>query len=168
MTSWKWIAVLLLGAALAVGCGGDDDDDAKDSDKGKAGAGDEGEAGDDESHIIEVPEGAVACGTNVCEMPEGATAAPCCFDMFAGECGMMGGMSCTKLIEQDPRCPGIQAGPLSFASCCTGDNMCGLNTEMFGGSPCTELGEFAEMAAMRAPMGGMGFLMIPAPKACDE
>lgn len=168
MKSWKWMAVLVLGAALAaaaVGCGGDDDDDdapAKTPDKGTAGKGDEKPA-----EVMDVPEGGVACGNQVCKPQEGSTVTLCCADAFSATCGMMQGQSCVKRVETDPRCPSISVagGMFMLASCCTEDNMCGIDTSVFTGEPCTELAKAKEQAMM---MGGMGsFIMFPDPKPCE-
>jgi hypothetical protein len=166
MKSWKWMAVLVLGAALAAaaGCGGDDDDDdapAKTPDKGTAGKGDE------PAEMMEVPEGGVACGNQVCMPQEGSTVTLCCADPFSAKCGMMQGQSCVPRVETDPRCPSIMVGGGMFtlASCCTDDNMCGIDTSIFTGEPCTELGMAKQQAMM---MGGMGsFIMFPDPKPCE-
>ena len=175
-----WMA-LLLGAALSVGCGGDDggnDDD--DDNQGESGSGgDDGESGAGGGAVG--GEG-VACGTTRCEMPEGATAEACCFDAFSSTCGMRGGFgggnACVAIVETDPRCPNVMAGPVMLASCCV-DNMCGITAPLFGMNECTELSVAEQMAMDRADMfnndddGGISFdgggfmLDFPDPQACE-
>jgi hypothetical protein len=166
MKSWKWIGVLLLGAALAMGCGGDDDDDGdKNTDEGSSGSGGEKDAGGDDNPLG-LPEGAVACGTKTCELQEDETATLCCYDEFSAACGMMnptGG--CVRRVTPDPRCESVSlaGGMFVLPSCCTADNMCGIQAGVFTGQmTCTELG-----AAAMDPRG-MGMIMFPPPKACDE
>ena len=174
MKSWKWIGVLVLGAALAVGCGGDDDDDkandGKDSSgKGGSSAGKGGSAGKPDN-VLDVPDGGVACGKNVCKLEEGEeNVTLCCADAFAGTCGMMQGMSgCVKRIANYPGCPAATGGGgmLRLPSCCTPDGQCGINGGAFaGGDTCTELSA-AKMRAME--MGAGNFIMFPDPQACPD
>lgn len=163
MKSWKLIVVLTLGAVLAAGCGGGDDDDtATKDDKGSAGSA----ADEKPAEVAEVPMGGVACGNQVCMPDEGSTVTLCCADPFSAKCGMMQGQSCVARVVMDPRCPSIMAGGMfTLASCCTADNMCGIDTSIFTGEPCTELGAAAMQAMM---MGRSGFITFPPPKACDE
>jgi hypothetical protein len=171
MKSWKWMAVLMmLGAALAVGCGGDDDDDDKatgSAGKGSAGKGSSEAGASGSPDTMEVPDGGVPCGNQVCMPQEGSTVTLCCADPFSAKCGMMQGQSCVARVVTDPRCPSIMAGGGMFilASCCTDDNMCGIDTSVFNGNPCTELGMAASQAMM---MGGGMFITFPPPKSCDE
>jgi hypothetical protein len=162
MKSWKLIVVLTLGAVLAAGCGGGDDDDtATKDDKGTAGTSDE-----KPPEMAEVPMGGVACGNQVCTPQEGSTVTLCCADAFSAKCGMMQGQACVALAMTDPRCPSVMAGGMfMLASCCTDDNMCGIDTSLFNGNKCTELGMAASQAMM---MGGGSFITFPPPKACDE
>jgi hypothetical protein len=169
MKSWKWFGVLVLGATLAMGCGGDDDDDGdKDAPTEEGEAGDNGSNPDAGTGLPELPEGAVACGKTTCELEEGETATLCCFDEFSAKCGMKQGMTgnaCVMRVMSDNRCPSVAVagGMFTLPSCCTADNMCGINAGVFtGGTSCTELG----MAAMDPR--GMGMITFPAPKACDE
>jgi hypothetical protein len=164
MKSRKWMGVLVLGALLAVGCGGDDDDDSK-SDEGSSGKGSTQDAGKPPGS--DLPMGAVACGKETCELQEGETATLCCFDPFTAKCGMMQGtQGCVMRVESYPGCPSVMGGGgmFSFPSCCTADNMCGINASLFmPGETCTELGA----AAMRAmSMGGGSFITIPPPQPC--
>jgi hypothetical protein len=175
MKSWKWIGVVVLGAALAgAGCGGDDDDDkssAGSSGKSAAGAsGKDSSSAGSGSPMTMLPEGAIACGKTVCELGEGETAMLCCFDEFSGMCGMKSGAgsNCVMRVESDSRCPSVSVGGMfTLPSCCTADNMCGINAGIFTGSmDCTELSQASMMAMMRA--GGMGgFITFPPAKACE-
>jgi len=166
MKSWKWIAVLVLGATLAVGCGGDDDDDDK---KPEPSAGKGGGGAADAGALPSLPEGAVACGKVICKPEEGETATLCCFDEFSAKCGMKQGTgaACVMRVTPDSRCPSASGmgGMFMLPSCCTDDNMCGINAGVFTGSTtCTELGQ----AAMDAMDRGAGnFIMIPPPQACE-
>jgi hypothetical protein len=174
-----WMA-LLLGAVLSFGCGddsgGDDDDSSGESGRGGSSGSRAGVGGG------AVPGEGVACGSSRCEMPEGSTAEPCCFDAFSSTCGMQGGLgggACVSLVETDPRCPMVSTGPIMFAACCTDDNQCGINATAFG-EDCVELSVAEQMAMDRINMfndgdedGGMsmfpgGFTIdFPDSQACE-
>jgi hypothetical protein len=175
---------LLLGAALSLGCGGDDsssDDD--DDDQGESGSGGDDSGGESGAGGGMIGGEGLACGTTRCEPPEGATAEACCFDHFSSTCGMRGGFggnACVAIVETDPRCPSVMAGPIMLASCCI-ENMCGITAPLFGTSDCIELSAAEQMAMDRAAMfdegedGGIGFdgggggfmLDFPDPQACE-
>jgi len=164
MKSWKWIAVLVLGASLAVGCGGDDDDD---DDNGKPSAG-KGGGGSEDAGLPPVDEGSVACGKVICMPEEGETATLCCFDEFSAKCGMKQGMSgaaCVMRVTPYKGCPSAMGmGGLTLPSCCTDDGMCGINAGAFTGSTtCTENSEAMMDAAER---GAGNFITIPPAQAC--
>jgi hypothetical protein len=174
------MAVLIV-AALGAGCGDDGGNDGDNDNESGRGGGGSGEAG--RGGMIE-GEG-VACGSTRCTMPEGSTAEPCCADMFESVCGMRGGFggtACVAIVPVDPRCPTVSLGPLGMLpSCCTADNMCGINGEMFGEAECIELSQAEQEAMDRAMMfggdedGGMpggglpgGFTIdFPDPQACE-
>ena len=167
MKSWKWFGVLVLGATLAMGCGGDDDDGDSNTEEETAGKGGSGNE-DAGTGLPNLPEGAVACGKDICMLEDGEEATLCCFDEFSAKCGMKQGTmgnTCVMRVTSDKRCPSVAVGGGMFTlpSCCTADNMCGINAGVFtGGMTCTEL----SMAAMDPR--GMGMIMFPPPKACDE
>jgi hypothetical protein len=165
MKSWKWIAVLVLGASLAVGCGGDDDDDddGKNSPSAGKGGGGSPDAG---TGLPDLPDGSVACGKVICEPEENEASTLCCFDEFSAQCGMKQGATatnCVKRVMSDKRCPSVMIGGMfTLPACCTADNMCGINAGAFTGSTtCTEL----SMAAMDPR--GMGMITFPPPQACE-
>jgi hypothetical protein len=170
MKSWKWMSVLVLAAILAVGCGGDDDDDDMKTDESSAGKGGGGSAAPKDAGTAGMDDTEVACGKVICKPEEGETATLCCFDEFSAKCGMKQGMSgqtCVMRVTPDSRCPSAtgMGGGFTLPSCCTADNMCGINASVFtGGSTCTELGE-AQMDAMERGAGN--FIMIPDPQACE-
>ncbi len=185
-----WMA-WLLGAALSFGCGGDDGGSSDDDDDNQ-GAGQGGDDGESGSGGGAVPGEGIACGTTRCVTPDNATGDACCYDNFASKCGMRGGFgssACVEIVETDTRCPNVMLGPITLASCCTGDNMCGVTSPPpFGNGACTELSVAEQMAMDRASMfdegedggidlpgdGGMGFpggggimLDFPDPQPCE-
>jgi hypothetical protein len=169
---------LLLLASLGVSCGGDDDGEEPNM-AGRGG----GNAATSGGGMIECDDG-VTCGSECCRMPADSMVEPCCRDVFSGECGMLGGFAgdaCVAILPMDTRCPAVTIMGANFMlpSCCTADNMCGINAGMFGMASCIELGE-AEMRAMEMAMmfgqgdGGMpgmpggGFMIdFPEPRACE-
>ncbi len=113
------------------------------------------------------PVGPVTCGSTMCEQP-GAMGfiTACC----AGEAMDMCGISilngaCMMTPESDERCPSIDVGGVfEIASCCTDDNLCGINAALLS-MGCIDLESAAE--------GGMGMGMmgidfdLPPPQTCD-
>lgn len=108
----------------------------------------------------------ITCGTTTCPDPLGGMMLPiplprpCCADEAMGTCGTMpaAGGACMPPIPADPRCPTV-SGPIPVTSCCTADNLCGLDGSMLG-MGCVD---FATVAA--GFLGGI--LMVPAPVTCD-
>lgn len=97
----------------------------------------------------------------------------CCLDATAGTCGLTAeaGGVCEPPAVPDPRCEGVMLpGPLAAfgaglgAGCCTAANMCGVDGSVFGRG-CVENSEASQMLSA-SPVGG--FLMLPAPRGCDE
>lgn len=176
-----WMAMLLV-ASLSVGCGGDDSGGDDDDEGGRSGGGDQGGNGAVGGGRIEEGEG-VVCGTTHCTMPEGSTAEPCCMDAFSNSCGMMSGgfgggaMTCVAIVPVDTRCPSVNAGPITLASCCTEANQCGI-TSMFMPGTCTDLATAEQMfmerfsgggdedGGMGGPPGGF-MLTFPDPQPCE-
>jgi len=191
--SSRWFSVLLVLGFLCGGltaCGssngddeapgengdgdGDGDGDTGDGD-GDTGDGDadngdgDGDTGDGDGDVnIDDDGGAdgIACGAEVCQ--EGG----CCADPFQSLCGAaIGERGCIKPPEpdenSDERCPEVSIpGFFVLPSCCTADNMCGVNAMGFGApTPCSELG--ALKMAVEQMTGGMAPFNIPAPQACE-
>ena len=100
------------------------------------------------------------CGSKMCSAG-GGFAMPCCADEATETCGMsFMGAGCSIPEPGDERCPSVN-GFAMLPSCCTEDNMCGINAAMFGMPGCVELG----MAAARAQMTAAS--AFPKPRTCD-
>ena len=169
-----WWMTLTIGMALVLGCGGDDDDTDTMVDEDEQHEEDAGPPPED------LPPGAVGCARQVCMPPAGSTQMACCKDPFEGICGVRIGMGCEMpppVQMADPRCPNVPIGAMgafTLTSCCTPENMCGIQPPSFGGvsfgaGGCVELGRAASMAM--PPDGGTGMgmfptIMWPAPKPC--
>jgi len=177
---WTW--VVLVSVTLA-GCSSDDsgDDDAPAGGVGgsaggtagvggstggaggMSGAGGTGGAG---GTMAAMP---VPCGTATCQPVGGGIMFPglplpraCCADEAMGTCGTMpaSGGTCMPPLQADPRCPVVMSSlPVPLISCCTADNMCGLDGSALG-MGCVDFGTVAG-----GPLGMI--LMVPAPVTCD-
>jgi hypothetical protein len=117
----------------------------------------------------------IPCGTTKCAGSAPGTmmgfgmmfAQVCCADPTPGNevCGTIATANnqCMGPQMSDPRCPSAFGG--AVGTCCTSDNLCGIDGSLQGRG-CVELGALRAMFGMIPPQFAAMF-MLPDPKHCD-
>lgn len=123
----------------------------------------------------------VTCGTKTCTTPfdgmfddlpdryKQALPTACCADAATSTCGTsVGGGACLTPLPKEQRCPDVMLSGISLTSCCTSEEMCGVDGSSLGMAGCIDIATMflgAQMGPQAMQLQGQ---MVPAPRRCDS